>query len=63
MCSSPRDCCDSATALSHLLRATELAPDAARFYSNLGIAQQSTGLFDEAEASLKRAVEIDPLNQ
>jgi Flp pilus assembly protein TadD len=43
-----------------LLEVTQKAPDVAAPYINLGIAYQRVGDLEQAEASLKKAIEINP---
>ncbi len=48
------------TAILLLLRVTELAPDHARAFNNLGLALLEQGRLDGAVAALRRQIEIEP---
>jgi Flp pilus assembly protein TadD len=54
---------DDETAVDHLRRASELAPDDAAPWHHLGEALAAEGRMDEAEAAFRRAVELDPDDQ
>ncbi len=51
---------DADDAISHLRRATELAPDDARAWSALGEGLITEGNTADADAAFRRAVELDP---
>jgi Flp pilus assembly protein TadD len=54
---------DSADAVEHLRRATELAPGDAPSWHHLGEALAAEGQMTEADAAFRKAVEIDPDDQ
>ncbi len=51
---------DNARAVASFQRVVELAPNNPRAWGNLGVALAFLGKYDEAEAALQKALDIDP---